>query len=146
MMQFNRSPEFMLAVIFFLFKVWDWIKIYVNFTNKDDNSHQIGSQFRASSRNSEDCDTDDNDSSTPRDHCDAGHFLGNQSLARHFLLNQSLADHYLGNQSLAGHFLLSQSLVGDTPRKLEIYGPKYSAFHSAVPACLLTRSTAPPEV
>ena len=60
-------------------KVWDWIKIYVNFTNKDDNSHQIGSQFRASSRNSEDCDTDDNDSSTPRDHCDAGHFLGKEA-------------------------------------------------------------------
>ena len=79
MMQFEKRPELILGFILFLSKVWDWIKIYVNFTNNGDGSHQIESQLRASSRDSEDCDTKDNESPTPRHDGDHSHLLGEEA-------------------------------------------------------------------
>ena len=77
MMQFELSPESILVTIFFLSKVWDWIKFYVNFTNND--THQIENQVKASSRNSEDCNTDDNKSPMPMYDDDHSHVHGEET-------------------------------------------------------------------
>ena len=60
MMQCKKSPELILAVFFFISKVWNWIKIFVKFTSNDVKSHQTTGQFSDSSRNSGDCHTNDN--------------------------------------------------------------------------------------
>ena len=54
MMQYKKSPELILAVIFFFSKVWNLIKFYISFTKNNNVTDQADDQFEVSSRSSED--------------------------------------------------------------------------------------------